>query len=324
MKILVTGGAGFIGSHLTERCLNIGHKVFVLDDLSTGSLDNLKHLESNNDLDVTINTILNYNAVNSLINECDVIFHLAAAVGVEYIINNPLQSIITNIKGTENVLEIASFRKKKVLVASTSEVYGKSDKVPFREEDDRLQGSTHINRWSYACTKALDEFLSLAYCHEKHLPVIVARFFNVVGERQIGRYGMVIPRFIEAALVDKPLTVYGDGSQTRCFAYVKDVVDGIMLLINSDNAIGEVFNVGAEEEITILELAKKIIDLTHSKSEIEMVPYNKVFKGDFEDMPRRMPCLDKVKKYVGYNPRTTLDEILSKVASYIRGSSENK
>lgn len=325
MKILVTGGAGFIGSHLTESLLNKGHKVFIIDDLSTGSLDNLKHLENNINLDVNINTILNFNALSSLINECDTIVHLAAAVGVKYIIENPLSSLITNVKGTENVLEIASYRKKKVIIASTSEVYGKSDNIPFKEDSDRLLGSTTKSRWSYSCAKALDEFLAFAYYREKRLPISIVRFFNTVGDRQKGKYGMVIPRFVQSALFNKPLYIYGDGSQSRCFGYVKDIIKGVeKLILNEAIGVGEIYNLGNDEEITIKELAEKIIKKTNSKSIIEYKSLEEIFGKDFEDMQKRKPDLTKAKQQLSYKVTTSLDEILQKIIDFERFKNDNK
>ena len=310
MKILITGGAGFIGSHLSQKLLAAGHEVAVIDNLSTGSLENIKHLVKDKKFSYTIDTILNKQVLEELIKKCDRIYHLAAAVGVKYIIDNPLLSLKTNISGTENVLEIANKYKKKVLVASTSEIYGKSDSIPFKEDDDRLLGATSISRWSYSCAKAVDEFLSLAYYREKKLPVVIVRCFNTVGPRQTGQYGMVIPKFVKSALLNHPITIFGDGQQSRCFGDVSDVTDGMIKLMEDPKCEGEIFNIGNDSPITIEELAKKIKKMTRSKSKIEYVKYEDAFEEGFEDMKQRQPDLTKINKYIGYKPKYNLDKIL--------------
>lgn len=316
MKILITGGSGFIGSHLAEKLLEKGNEVYVIDNLSTGSIENIKHLMDNPNFHYRIDTIMDYMLMNDLVKVVDQIYHLAAAVGVQYIIDNPLESLTTNVRGTEIILELANKKKQKVFIASTSEVYGKHNKFPLTENDDSIIGKTVISRWSYACAKMLDEFLSLAYCREKSLPVVIGRFFNVCGPRQSSRYGMVIPRFVKQALKGQPLTVYGDGKQSRCFAHVNDVVDGTIKLMEDDSSVGEVFNIGSNEEITIENLAKKVIEMTNSKSEIEYIPYEKAYERGFEDMLRRVPSLDKISKRVGYKRNHNLDSIIENVIKY--------
>ena len=313
MKILITGGAGFIGSHLSQKLLAAVHEVAVIDNLSTGSLENIKHLVKDKKFSYTIDTILNKQVLEELIKKCDRIYHLAAAVGVKYIIDNPLLSLKTNISGTENVLEIANKYKKKVLVASTSEIYGKSDSIPFKEDDDRLLGATSISRWSYSCAKAVDEFLSLAYYREKKLPVVIVRCFNTVGPRQTGQYGMVIPKFVKSALLNHPITIFGDGQQSRCFGDVSDVTDGMIKLMEDPKCEGEIFNIGNDSPITIEELAKKIKKMTRSKSKIEYVKYEDAFEEGFEDMKQRQPDLTKINKYIGYKPKYNLDKILERI-----------
>jgi len=310
VKLLITGGAGFIGSHLAETLLNKGHEVFIVDDLSTGSLDNLAGFEQNKNLHFLLDSVRNETLMDTLIKDVDQVFHLAAAVGVKWIIDNPLRSIQTNVLGTETVLRLACKHRKKVLLASTSEIYGKKKESPFKEEDDRLLGSTHISRWSYSNTKALDEFWALAYYREKKLPVVITRFFNTCGPRQTGQYGMVIPRFIKQALLGHPLTVYGDGTQSRCFAYVGDVIRGVLDLMEEPKAVGQVFNIGANESISILELAQRIKEMTASSSRIELVPYDEAYEEGFEDMPERTPCLEKIHETIGYQPRVDLAELL--------------
>ena len=323
MRILITGGAGFIGSHLAEAYLEKGNEVYIVDDLSTGSLDNIKPFQENerfkNRLFVHIDTILNHDTMVELIGICDIVFHLAAAVGVEYILENPLELIKTNIHGTEKVLELCNKFKKNVLVTSTSEVYGKHLHAPLIETDNIIYGPSSKFRWSYAATKLMDEFSALAYFRTTGLNVVIARLFNTVGPRQTGAYGMVIPRFVTQAVKNEPLTIYGDGKQTRTFSYVKDVVDALTGLIDSDEAVGEVFNVGGTEEISIFDLAKKIIKVTESKSKIEFIPYDQAFGEDFEDMQRRVPSIEKIKKLTGFEPKTNLNEILEQVVDYIRG-----
>ena len=316
MKILITGGAGFIGSHLAERLLNDGQHVYIIDNLSTGRYSNIRHLTKNPKFSYTIDSVLNREVLEKLVAKVDQIYHLAAAVGVKYIIDNPLLSLRTNISGTENVLEFANHYKKKILVASTSEIYGKNEEVPFKETDNRLLGSTHISRWSYSTAKAVDEFLSLAYHREKKLPVVVVRCFNTVGPRQTGQYGMVIPKFVKNALLNHPLTVYGDGKQSRCFTYVDDVVEGFIKLMNTKKADGEIYNIGSMEEVTIHELAKKIKKMTNSKSKIELVKYEDAYEEGFEDMRRRVPDISKINKAIGYKPKYKLDQILTKIIDY--------
>lgn len=316
MKIFITGGAGFIGSHLADKLLSKNHSVSILDNLSTGKLSNISHLVKNPRFQYKIDTILKREVLEEMIKDCDQIYHLAAAVGVKYIIDNPLLSLQTNIVGTENVLELANKYKKKVLVASTSEIYGKSNKVPFKEEDDRILGSTYISRWSYSSSKAIDEFLALAFFREKKLPVVIVRCFNTVGPRQSGQYGMVLPKFVKNALLDHPLTIYGDGKQSRCFADVDDVVDGMIKLMNERKAEGQVFNIGSTEEITIEELAVKIKKMIGSKSKIEYIKYDDAYEEGFEDMKRRIPDLTKIKNMIGYRSKFNLDDILKRVIHY--------
>lgn len=319
MKALITGGAGFIGSHLAEELLSNGHDVFLIDDLSTGSIDNIEHLKNHKGFKYTIDTILNTPVLAELVDKCDVVFHLAAAVGVMLIVESPVRTIETNIKGTEAVLLQANKKKKKVIIASTSEVYGKSDQKFFKENGDLILGPTTKSRWSYACSKAIDEFLALAYWKEKRLPVVITRLFNIVGPRQTGRYGMVIPRFVKQALLNKPLTVFGDGKQSRCFAHVKDAVNALIKLSQNDKAMGEVINLGSDKEITIEELAKNIKESARSKSDIRYVPYNEAYEEGFEDMKRRVPDLSKIKKLINYKPRYTLDNIINDVIDYYKG-----
>ncbi len=322
MRILITGGAGFIGSHLAEAYLRQGDDVYIIDDLSTGSLDNLKEMQANPEycerLFVTIDNILNHEAMLELVGTCDVVFHLAAAVGVKTILNYPLESIKTNIQGTEKVLELCAKFKKKVLIASTSEVYGKHLHAPLVETDNIIYGPSSKFRWSYAASKLMDEFTALAYHRTKGLEVIIARLFNTVGPRQTGAYGMVIPRLVEQALKKTPLTVYGDGKQTRTFTFVLDVVEALMGLMAEGKAVGEVFNVGGTEEITIYDLARKIIRLTKSCSDTELIPYEEVYEKDFEDMQRRVPGIDKIRNLIGFNPSTDLDTIIIKVINAIQ------
>src|SRR6185295_18664740 len=317
VKALVTGGAGFVGSHLCEALLARGDEVQVLDNLSTGSIDNVEHLKGQRGFRYTIDSVMNEPVAAELIDRVDVVFHLAAAVGVRLIVESPVNTIETNVHGTEMVLKLANKKKKKVLVASTSEVYGKSEDVPFREDADIVMGPTSKGRWSYACSKAIDEFLALAYHKEKHLPVVIARLFNTVGPRQTGRYGMVVPNFVKQALLGHPITVYGDGEQSRCFTYVTDVVGALLKLVDHEGALGQVFNIGNDhEEVTILELARRVKQIARSRSEIVMVPYDKAYESGFEDMPRRVPDLTRIRGLVAYEPKVHLDEILDKVISY--------
>jgi UDP-glucose 4-epimerase len=317
MKALITGGAGFVGSHLAEALLGRGDEVYVLDDLSTGSIENIEHLKASPSFHYAIESIRNEPVAAELVDRVDVVFHLAAAVGVRLIVESPVNTIETNVHGTESILKIANKKKKKVLIASTSEVYGKSNQVPFREDADLVLGPTHKGRWSYACSKAIDEFLALAYHKEKRLPVVIVRLFNTVGPRQTGRYGMVIPSLIKQALLGHPLTVYGDGRQSRCFTYVSDVVGVLMQLADHPGAVGQVFNVGNDrEEVTIAALAARVKARTGSQSEIVMVPYDEAYEEGFEDMRRRVPDLTKVHALVGYEPKVHLDEILDRVIAY--------
>ena len=313
MKALITGGAGFIGSHLAERLLSDGNEVIVIDDLSTGSLGNIEQIKDNPGFEFVNDTVCNAEMMYVLVEKCDVIYHLAAAVGVQLIVDDPVHTIATNIGGSEVVLDIANKFGKKTLIASSSEVYGKSENVPFREDDDIVMGSTKFSRWSYACSKAIDEFLAMAYYEQFGLPVVVARFFNTVGPRQTGRYGMVVPRFVERALKNEPILIYGTGKQSRCFGYVGDVVDASVALMNCSSAPGRVYNVGSQEEISIENLAKRIIKITDSKSKIEYISYEEAYGKPFDDMMRRVPCLDRIKETIGYEPTTGLDEILAGV-----------
>ncbi len=318
MKVLITGGAGFIGSHLAESLIARGDEVYVLDDLSTGAIDNVAHLKTSKRFHYAIDTVMNEPVVAELIDRADVVFHLAAAVGVRLIVESPVNTIETNVHGTEMVLKLANKKKKKVLIASTSEVYGKSNVVPFREDADLVMGPTSKGRWSYACSKAIDEFLALAYHKEKKLPVVIFRLFNTVGPRQTGRYGMVIPNFVKQALSGRPITVYGDGNQSRSFTYVSDVVGVLLKLADEPKAVGEVFNIGNGREITILDLAKKVKQKTGSASEIVLVPYEKAYEEGFEDMQRRVPDIGKLKALTGYEPQVHLDEILDHVIAFFR------
>src|SRR5215510_7349084 len=316
MRYLITGGAGFIGSHLAEELLRRDHEVYVIDDLSTGSIANLSHLKGKPRFHYTIEPVQNTHVTAELVDECDAVFHLAAAVGVKLIVESPVRTIETNIKGTEIVLSLANKKKKPVLVASTSEVYGKSDQVPFREDGDLVMGPTVKGRWSYACSKAIDEFLAIAYWKEKRLPTIVGRLFYTVGPRQTGQYGMVSPTFVKQALGGKPITVFGDGKQSRCFGYVGDVVGALVKLMDHPDAVGQVFNIGSNSEISILELAKRVKELTQSNSEIVFVPYDQAYEEGFEDMPRRVPDISKVSEFVGFKPEMSLDGILESVVDY--------
>ncbi len=318
MKTLITGGAGFIGSHLAQALLDAGHDVFVLDDLSTGSIDNIEPLKTHSRFDYAIDTITNQPLLAEHIDRCDVVFHLAAAVGVQLIIDAPVRTIETNVGGTEVVLKHAAKKRKLVVIASTSEVYGKSTAIPFREDADLVLGSTRQHRWAYACSKAIDEFLALAYWKERRLPVIILRLFNTVGPRQTGRYGMVIPTFVRQALAGDPITVFGTGTQTRSFGYVGDVVRGMMALVDEPRAVGDVFNLGNSGEITIRELAELVKTMAKSDSEIVTIPYAEAYERGFEDMPRRVPDLTKIKHLVGYEPRVQLPDILTGVIEHHR------
>lgn len=318
MRILITGGAGFIGSHLADRLINSGHQVCVLDNLSTGRLENVAHLSQNRDFQLVIGTILNETLVDKLVERCDVIFHLAAAVGVELIVKKPLESLTTNIKGSEIVLEMAHRYNKKILITSTSEIYGKNVKGPLKEGDDRILGSPLKTRWSYSTAKAVDEMLAYVYWKEKQVPTVIVRLFNTVGPRQTGYYGMVMPRFIEQALSNKPITIYGTGKQTRCFTHVIDVVNALIKLSNEKKALGEVFNIGSQEEISIEQLAKEILKFTKSRSKIEFVPYETAYEEGFEDMQRRVPDISKIGKYIGFKPTLSLAEIIKDIVGFLK------
>lgn len=320
MKIFITGGAGFIGSHLTERLTREGHRVTVLDDLSTGRRENLGALDGSNRLQFVEGSILDEGLVQSLVADADMIFHLAAAVGVKLIMDEPSRSILTNVRGTENVLNAALPRKVSTFIASTSEVYGKATKFPFSEDDDLTIGATRNLRWSYACAKTLDEFLALAYARERELPVVILRFFNTTGPRQTGRYGMVVPNFIQAALDGRPLLVHGTGEQSRCFGHVHDVVEAMVRLMAEPSARGQVFNIANDQEVTIRGLAEQVIAATGSKSEIRLVPYSSVYPEGFEDMARRLPDVSKLQRYIGFRPRRGLDEIIRDVVAEKRAT----
>jgi UDP-glucose 4-epimerase len=313
MRHLITGGAGFIGSHLCDELPARGDEVHVLDDLSTGSIENIRHLKGRPGFDYTIESLNNTAIVAELVDDADVVYHLAAAVGVQLIVESPVRTIETNVHCTEIVLAQASKKKKPVFVASTSEVYGKSRDLPYREDGDLMLGPTVRGRWSYACSKALDEFLAIAHWKERKLPTVVGRLFNTVGQRQTGRYGMVIPNFVRQALADEPLTVFGDGTQSRCFCHVSDVVRAVAHLIRRDDAYGEVFNIGSDEEISMLDLAREVQRMTESKSEITIVPYEEAYEPGFEDMQRRVPDTSKIRSLLGWHPTKSLAEILSDV-----------
>lgn len=317
-KILITGGAGFIGSHLAEKLLKSDEEVFVIDDLSTGSLKNIAHLKDDKNFHFIKGTILDARIIERLVKKVNQIYHLAAAVGVKTIIDKPLESFLLNIKGTEIVLDAAVKYKIPVLVASTSEIYGKNDNLPFTEDSDRVYGSAYHSRWGYAISKGADEFLALAFHREKGLNAIIVRLFNVIGPRQTGVYGMVVPRFVQQALAGDHITVYGDGYQTRCFGYVDDITDALIKLTGNSKTIGHIFNLGSDEEISIKELAQLVIRLTASKSKIIFVPYAKVYGQDFDDMARRRPDLSKIKKLVGYEPKITLEESLRRIIDYYK------
>ncbi len=316
MKHLITGGAGFVGSHLAGTLLERGDEVYAIDNLSTGSIENIEHLKDHPSYHYTIDTISNEPVTAELVDRVDIIFHLAAAVGVRLIVESPVHTIETNVHGTETILTLANKKKKKVIIASTSEVYGKSVNVPFREDSDLVMGPTNKGRWSYACSKAIDEFLALAYFKEKKLPVVIVRLFNTVGPRQTGQYGMVIPTFVKQALSGRPITVFGDGKQSRCFTDVSDVVKGLAELAVHPGAEGEVFNIGTKNEITIFDLAKKVKEMTGSKAEIVFVPYEKAYEEGFEDMPRRVPDIGKIQKLIGYKPAITLEQTLQRVIDF--------
>jgi nucleoside-diphosphate-sugar epimerase len=318
MKALITGGAGFIGCHLAERLLALGHEVLVLDNLSTGSIDNIAHLKNVSCFSYVIDSVTNEPLLAELIDRSDVVFHLAAAVGVKLIVEQPVHTIETNVHGTEVVLKHANKKKKLVFIASTSEVYGKSADIPFRESADLVLGPSAKHRWAYACSKLIDEFLALAYWKEKKLPVIIVRLFNTVGPRQTGQYGMVLPTFVRQALAGQPITVFGDGNQTRSFTYVGDVVDALIALASEPRAIGEVYNIGNTDEVTIRDLANRVKALTGSTSAIQYVPYDQAYEEGFEDMPRRVPEISKLNALIGYEPKVGLDEIIRRVVDHIR------
>ena len=318
MKVLITGGAGFIGSHLTEALLKQGDEITVLDNLSTGRYENLAHLDGHPKLHVVVGTILNETLVDKLMERCDACFHLAAAVGVELIIKKPLESMMTNIRGSEVVFEMAHRYRKKVLIASTSEVYGKNTNGPLREDTDRILGSPLKTRWSYSTSKAVDEILAHVYWKEKGVPTIIVRLFNTVGPRQSGAYGMVIPRFVSRALAGTPLQVHGDGKQSRCFLHVSDVVRALIRLIQHPGAVGQVFNLGSQEEVTVEALAKRVIQVTGNRSTLEYIPYEEAYEEGYEDMPRRVPDTSRVRALIGFEPTMNLDQIIRSVVDSLR------
>ena len=320
MKILITGGAGFVGSHLADKLHGEGHEITVIDNLSTGRYSNIAHLEGQERFRLIIDTVLNARLMEELIRESDRVFHMASAVGVRLIMEQPVKTIETIFQGTDVVLSYCSRYRRRVLIPSTSEVYGKGTSVPFREEDDILKGSTSKHRWAYACAKELDEFLALAHWKESRLPVAVIRLFNTVGPRQTGQYGMVVPRFVQSALRGEPIIVHGDGAQSRCFGHVSDVVEGLARAIETPECFGQVMNLGNDEEVTIKELAEMAIRITNSRSEIQYVSYESVYGAGFEDMQRRVPCLDKAKRLIGYQPTRTLENIINDVAEDFRQS----
>ncbi|MGA8493476.1 MAG: GDP-mannose 4,6-dehydratase [Terriglobales bacterium] len=316
MRILITGGAGFIGSHLADYLLGQGHRVTIIDDLSTGSMENIRKAKENSHFQYCIDTIFDKPLLAELIDDAEIVFHLAAAVGVLNIVESPVRTIETNVGGSELVLELAAKKKKRVLIASTSEVYGKSTKLPFSEEDDLVLGPTTKGRWSYACSKAIDEFLALAYHRERRLPVTIVRLFNTVGPRQTGRYGMVLPTFVKQALCGDPLTVFGNGEQSRCFAHVDDIVKGLVQCISHDATVGQVFNLGNTEEVTMNALAENVIEATQSTSAIRYVSYDEAYGAGFEDMQRRVPDISKARDWFGYAPTRSLDDIIQSVITY--------
>ena len=322
MRFLITGGAGFIGSHLAERLLDRGDRVVLLDNLSTGSVENIRHLKSSPRLQYHLDNIENRQLLAELVDDADVIVHLAAAVGVKLIVESPVRTIETNVNGTQLILEAACKKKKLVVTASTSEVYGKSTNIPFREDADLVLGPTTKGRWSYAASKALDEFLALSYWKEKKLPVVIVRLFNTVGPRQTGRYGMVLPNFIKSALENSPIHIYGSGKQSRCFCDVRDTIEGLIRLMDNGRAIGEVVNVGNTEEVTIEDLAFRVKERTASSSAIEYVPYDQAYEPGFEDMMRRVPCVDKLYALTGFRPQTSLNEIIDRVTAYFHKTAE--
>ena len=318
MRALITGGAGFIGSHLSEALLALGHEVVILDDLSTGSIGNIAHLKGRPHFEYFIDSVNNERLLAELVDGSDVVFHLAAAVGVKLIVEQPVHTIETNVHGTEVVLKHANKKKKLVFIASTSEVYGKSEDLPFREDSDLVLGPTLKHRWAYACSKAIDEFLALAYWKEHKLPVVIVRFFNTVGPRQTGQYGMVMPTFVRQALAGEPITVFGDGTQSRSFTDVGDVVGALIKLVSEPAAVGQVINIGNTEEVTITGLAERVRQLTGSTSPIKFIPYDEAYESGFEDMPRRVPDLTKIRAMIGYEPKSSLDDILARVIDHFR------
>ena len=320
MKAFITGGAGFIGSHLAERLLDDGHEVIVLDNLSTGSIDNIAHLKGRPGFSYTIDSVTNESLLAELLDRSDVVFHLAAAVGVKLIVEQPVHTIETNVHGTEVVLKHANKKKKLVFIASTSEVYGKSADVPFREAADLVLGPSAKHRWAYACSKLIDEFLALAYWKEKKLPVVIVRLFNTVGPRQTGQYGMVLPTFVRQALAGHPITVFGDGTQSRSFTYVGDVIEALVRLATNPRAVGEVFNIGNMGEVTISDLAARVKELAGSCSPIHYIPYDQAYEAGFEDMPRRVPDISKIRQFVGYEPKMQLDDIIRTVIEHMRAN----
>ena len=323
MKILLTGGAGFIGSHLATELLGRGQEVLVLDDLSTGRLENLRHIQSNSGLHLKEGSILDIEVLEPLVQECDEVYHLAAAVGVRLVMEKPVETIMTNVRGAENILEVCRKHSKKIFIASTSEIYGKNKSGPLSEDDDRILGSTKKHRWAYANTKTLDEFMAFAYHQAYGLPIVIARLFNTVGPRQTGRYGMVIPSFVRSALDNKPINVYGTGDQTRCFAHVSDVIQGLVGLMEHPEAVGDVFNVGNSEETSIADVARRVKAMTGSSSKIRYIPYDEAYGEGFEDMERRVPNLAKIKDLIGYEPQSKLDDILTSVIEYFRKNSND-
>ena len=318
MRALITGGAGFIGSHLSERLLSLGHDVTVIDDLSTGRLENLADARENPRFKLHNDSIFNRDLLTALIESNDIVFHLAAVVGVRNIVEHPVRTIEINVRGTERVLEVAAATRKRILITSTSEVYGKSAKLPFSEADDLVFGSTTNSRWSYACSKAIDEFLAIAYHRQRGLPVTILRLFNTVGPRQTGQYGMVLPTFVKQALHGEPITVYGNGKQSRCFGHVDDVIEGMLRCIANERTAGEIFNLGSTEEVSITQLAQKVLDATGSRSRIEYIPYTKAYGPGFEDMYRRVPDISKAQEWFAYQPTHSLDEIIEDVVDYTR------
>ena len=324
MRYLITGGAGFIGSHLAERLLREGHAVTVVDDLCTGAIQNIEKLKASSGFNYVVESIFNRPLLAELIDDHDAVFHLAASVGVRLIVESPVRTIETNVKGTEVVLEFANKKKKKVLIASTSEVYGKSTKIPFCEDDDLVMGATQKGRWSYACSKAIDEFLALAYWKEKKLPVVIVRLFNTVGPRQTGRYGMVLPSFVRAALAGQPITVFGDGTQSRCFCHVKDTVGALALAIEHPGAVGQIFNVGSNEEISIGDLAVLVKSMTGSASPIHYIPYDEAYEEGFEDMHRRVPDISRIGNLINFKPTHDIRQIVQSVIDYFEVQVEGR